>query len=230
MQLFGSLSDIGGLLELDPAVNDVEQVQVQMLASEYAKALLDEIRKRNSEEKTLWVREREEMQRQVSRLQEEVWEAENAKESLFLLGKAAVNRLQEQVLAAENAKASLELLGKQLLAKQQQMLLDSVMAQQAAAGTSITFKPQVGADAGKQEQKACVYLEFASQCSVNIDVEHDAFGEKLLGLFSTLGHAKKCAKQYRKENFMSENGDEEDEGVEDETVEESNRLAGIKMS
>ncbi len=63
-------------------------------ASEYAQALLDEIRKRNAEEKAVWVRERENMQRQVSRMREEVLTAENAKASLLRLGQAPVSNLE----------------------------------------------------------------------------------------------------------------------------------------
>ena len=121
VQLFGALPDVGGLLEQEPP--DVEQVQ--RLASENAKASLEEIRKRSEEEKAVWQREKKEMKRQVKRLQEEVLAAANAKASLEEIRKRSeedkvvcqrdrehmhqqVNRLQEEVLAAANAKASLE--------------------------------------------------------------------------------------------------------------------------
>ena len=68
VQLFGALPDVGGLLEQEPAAPDVEQVQ--RLASENAKASLEEIRKRSEEDKAVWQREREEMQQQVNRLRE----------------------------------------------------------------------------------------------------------------------------------------------------------------
>jgi hypothetical protein len=69
-QLFGALPDVGGLLEQEPAAPDVEQVQ--RLASENAKALLEEMHKRSEEEKAVWQREKKEMKRKVNRLQEEV--------------------------------------------------------------------------------------------------------------------------------------------------------------
>jgi hypothetical protein len=64
-------------------VPDVEQVQ--MLAAENFKASLEEIRKRSEEDKAVWQREREEMQREVNRLREEVVAAENGKAS-FAVG------------------------------------------------------------------------------------------------------------------------------------------------
>ena len=64
-----------------------------------------------------------------------------------------------------------------------------------------------------------------NRCSVNMDVEHHTFGEKLLGVFSKLADAKKCAKRYIKENFMSENGDAVDESGEDETEEEKQQTS-----
>jgi hypothetical protein len=118
------LPDVGGLLEQEPAAPDVEQVR--RLASENAKASLEETRKRSEAEKVVWQREKKEMQRlQVNRLQEEVLAAANAKASLEEIRKRSeeekavwqrekkemqqqVNRLQEEVLAAANAKASLE--------------------------------------------------------------------------------------------------------------------------
>jgi hypothetical protein len=69
------LPDVGGLLEQEPAAH-VEQVQ--RLASQNAKASLEEIRKRSEEEKAAWQREKKEMQQQVNRLQEEVLAAANA--------------------------------------------------------------------------------------------------------------------------------------------------------
>jgi hypothetical protein len=80
VQLFGTLPDVGGLLEHEPAAPDVEQVQ--WLASENAKASLEEMRKRSEENKAVWQREKKEMKRQVNRLQEEVLAAANAKASL----------------------------------------------------------------------------------------------------------------------------------------------------
>ena len=67
VQLFGTLPDVGGLLEQEPAAPDVEQVQ--RLASENAKALLEEIRKRSDEEKAFWQREKtdEEESKQAAR-------------------------------------------------------------------------------------------------------------------------------------------------------------------
>ena len=56
--------------------------QAQRLASENVKASLEKIRKKSQEDKAVWQREREEMQRQVKRLQEEVLAAANAKASL----------------------------------------------------------------------------------------------------------------------------------------------------
>jgi hypothetical protein len=67
VQLFGALPDVGGLLEQEPAAPDVEQVQ--RLASENAKASLQEMRKRSAEEKAVWQRERTELQQQVKTLQ-----------------------------------------------------------------------------------------------------------------------------------------------------------------
>jgi hypothetical protein len=127
VQLFGALPDVGGLLEQEPAAPDVEQVQ--RLASENAKASLEEIRKRSEEDKAVWQREKKEMQRLVNRLQEEVLAAANAKASLEEIRKRSeedktvwqrereemqqqVNRLREEVLAAANAKASLEEMSK----------------------------------------------------------------------------------------------------------------------
>jgi hypothetical protein len=123
VQLFGALPDVGGLLEQEPAATDVEQVQ--RLASKQAKASLDEIRKRSEEDKAVWQREREELQRQANRLQEEVLAAANAKASLDEIRRRSEedkkvwqrereemqqqgNRLQEEVLAAANANAWLE--------------------------------------------------------------------------------------------------------------------------
>ena len=80
VQQFGALSDVGGLLEQVPAVPDVEQVQ--KLAAENAKASLEEIRKRSEKDKAVWQREKEEMQRQLNRLQEEALAAANNKASL----------------------------------------------------------------------------------------------------------------------------------------------------
>ena len=77
VQLFGTLPDVGGLLEQEPAAPDVEQVQ--RLVAENAKASLEEIRKRSAADKSVWQREREVMQRQASRLKEGVMAAENAK-------------------------------------------------------------------------------------------------------------------------------------------------------
>jgi small ubiquitin-related modifier len=77
VQLFGALSDVGGLLEQVSAVPDVGQVQ--RLAAENAKASLEEIRKRSEKDKAVWQREKEEMQRQLNRLQEEVLAAANNK-------------------------------------------------------------------------------------------------------------------------------------------------------
>ena len=56
--------------------------QVQRLESENAKASLEEIRKRSEQDKTVWQREKKEMQQQVNRLQEEVLAAANAKASM----------------------------------------------------------------------------------------------------------------------------------------------------
>jgi hypothetical protein len=50
-----------------PAAPDAEQVQ--RLASENAKASLQEIRKRSEEEKAVWQREKTELQQQVNKLQ-----------------------------------------------------------------------------------------------------------------------------------------------------------------
>jgi hypothetical protein len=76
VQLFGALPDVGGLLEQEPAAPDVGRVQG--LAAPNAKASLEEIRKRSEGGKAVWQREREEMQQQVKRLQEEVLAAANA--------------------------------------------------------------------------------------------------------------------------------------------------------
>ena len=62
------MPDVGGLLEKEPAAPEVEQAQ--RLASENAKASLEEIRKRSEEDKAVWQRDREEMQQQVNRLRE----------------------------------------------------------------------------------------------------------------------------------------------------------------
>jgi hypothetical protein len=71
---------------------------------------IEEMGKRR-EDKEIWQREKEEMQRQVNRLRAEVLAAENDKASLGR-GKEEmqrqVNRLRAEVLAAENDKASLE--------------------------------------------------------------------------------------------------------------------------
>jgi hypothetical protein len=80
VHLFGALPDIGGLLEQDPAVPDVKQVQ--NLASENVETSLEEFHKRSEEDKTVWQREREEMQREVNRLREEVVATGNGKASL----------------------------------------------------------------------------------------------------------------------------------------------------
>ena len=53
--------DVGGLLEPEPAAPDVEQVQ--WLASENAKASLEEIRKRSDVDKAVWQPQQKEMQR-----------------------------------------------------------------------------------------------------------------------------------------------------------------------
>ncbi len=134
VQLFGALPDVGGLLEKEPAAPEVEQAQ--RLASENAKASLEEIRKRSEEDKAVWQRDREEMQKQVNMLQGRCWHqnlltAANAHASLEEICKESeedkavrgwcnfwlpekkemqqqVNRLQAEVLAAANAKASLE--------------------------------------------------------------------------------------------------------------------------
>ena len=53
VQLFGALPDVGGLLEKEPAAPEVEQAQ--RLASENAKASLEEIRKRSEEDKAVKV-------------------------------------------------------------------------------------------------------------------------------------------------------------------------------
>jgi hypothetical protein len=53
-----------------------------MLAAANANASLEEIRKRSEEDKAVWQREREELQQQVNRLQEEVLAAANANASL----------------------------------------------------------------------------------------------------------------------------------------------------
>jgi carbonic anhydrase len=74
------LPDVGGLLEQEPAAPGVEQVHRQALKN--AKASLEEIRKRSEEDKAVWQRERDDMKRQVNRLQEEVLAAANAKASL----------------------------------------------------------------------------------------------------------------------------------------------------
>ena len=55
---------------------------MQWLASENARASLEEIRKRSEEEKAVWQREREVMQQQANRLREEVLAAANANASL----------------------------------------------------------------------------------------------------------------------------------------------------
>jgi hypothetical protein len=80
VQLFGSLTDVGGLLEQEPAAPDVEQSQ--RLASENTKDSLEEIHKRSEEDKSVWQCEKKEMQQQLNRLQEEVLTTENAKASL----------------------------------------------------------------------------------------------------------------------------------------------------
>jgi hypothetical protein len=60
VQLFGALPDVGGLLEQEyPAAPDVEQVQ--RLASENAKASLEEIPKRSEEDKAVWQREKKQL-------------------------------------------------------------------------------------------------------------------------------------------------------------------------
>jgi hypothetical protein len=112
------LPDVGGLLEQEPAAPDVEQVQ--RLASENAKASLEEIRKRSEEEKAAWQREKKEMQRlQVNRLQEEVLAAANAKASLEEIRKRSeedkavwqrerAEERQQQVNRLREANASLE--------------------------------------------------------------------------------------------------------------------------
>ncbi len=51
VHLFGALPDIGGLLEQDPAVPDVKQVQ--NLASENVETSLEEFHKRSEEDKTV---------------------------------------------------------------------------------------------------------------------------------------------------------------------------------
>ncbi len=79
VQLFGSLPDVGGFLEQEPAVSDVGQVQG--LAAENVKASLEKIRERSKEDKAVWQREREEMQREVNRMREEVVTTVNDKES-----------------------------------------------------------------------------------------------------------------------------------------------------
>ena len=123
VRLFGALSHVGGLLEHESAVPDVEQVQ--KLAAENAKASLEEIRKRSEKDKAVWQREKEEMQRQVNRLEQEVLAEANDKASLEKICKRRdedkavwqhekeeaqrqVKRLQQEVLAAANDKASLE--------------------------------------------------------------------------------------------------------------------------
>ena len=109
-----------GLLEQEPAAPSVEQVE--RLASKNAKASLEEIRNKCEEEKAVWQREKEEMQRQLNRLQEELLATANAKASLEEICQTAlssslllqremeemqhqVNRLREEVLAATNANA-----------------------------------------------------------------------------------------------------------------------------
>jgi hypothetical protein len=116
VQLFGALPDVGGLLEQEPAAPDVEQVQ--RLASENAKASLEEIRKRSEAEKAVWQREKKEMQRQVNRLQEEVLAAANARASLEENRKRSEEdkavwqrereEMQQQVNRLREATASLE--------------------------------------------------------------------------------------------------------------------------
>jgi hypothetical protein len=68
------LPDVGGLLEQEPAAPDVEHGQ--SLASENAKASPEEIRKGSEEEKAVWQRENQKMQRQVNRLQKEMLAAQ----------------------------------------------------------------------------------------------------------------------------------------------------------
>jgi hypothetical protein len=51
VQLFGTLPDIGGLLDQEPAIPDVKQVQ--NLASENVKVSLEEFHKRSEEDKTV---------------------------------------------------------------------------------------------------------------------------------------------------------------------------------
>jgi predicted nuclease with TOPRIM domain len=80
VQLFRALPDVGELLEKEPTAPNAEQVQ--RLASENAKASLEEIRKRSEKDKAAWQREREEMQQQVNRLREELLAAANANASL----------------------------------------------------------------------------------------------------------------------------------------------------
>ena len=70
VKLFGALPDVGGLVNQEPAVPDLDQVQ--KLASECAEASLEKIRKRSEEDKAVWQRERGEMQRQVNSLREEL--------------------------------------------------------------------------------------------------------------------------------------------------------------
>jgi carbonic anhydrase len=55
---------------------------VHRLALKNVKASLEELRKRSEEEKAVWQRERQDMKRQVNRLQEEVLAAANANASL----------------------------------------------------------------------------------------------------------------------------------------------------
>ena len=119
--LFGALPDVDRLLEQEPAVYDVEQVEraaekntkpalevilqsmfriatllleaqaADALTAENAKASLEEMSGRSEEDKSVCQCEREEMQGQVNR---------------------CVNSLRVEILAKENAKASLEEMSK----------------------------------------------------------------------------------------------------------------------
>ena len=123
VQLFGTLPDIGGLLET--AVTDAQQKQRS--AAENDKETLEEIHTERSKKdnlcRTVWQREREKMQGQVNRLQEEVMAAANDKkrseedrsvwqremeEEMHRKVDICIDRLREEVSVADKTKALLE--------------------------------------------------------------------------------------------------------------------------
>jgi DNA-binding response OmpR family regulator len=121
------LPDIGGLLEA--AVPGAQQVQ--RLAAQNDKEALEEIHTERSQKdnlcRTVWQREREEMQGHVNRLQGQVLAAANdkkrseedravwqreRKEEMHRKVDTFINRLRKEVSAADKAKALLEVMHK----------------------------------------------------------------------------------------------------------------------